>query len=44
MDVYEYNSYKNWVYYNKPADPLFEGRPTIYIPTKALHLRNSDFW
>jgi hypothetical protein len=25
-------SYKQWFYYDQTGDPLFGGRPTIYIP------------
>jgi hypothetical protein len=28
--------YKHWFYYHEPVDPLFEGRPTVYIPAYAL--------
>ena len=26
------HSYTKWFFYDRPRDPLFEGRPTIYIP------------
>jgi hypothetical protein len=43
VDVYGHNAYKTWFYYNAPADPLFEGRPTIYIPPNVLQLRQGGF-
>ncbi len=38
IDEGDYVLYKHWFYYNTPADPLFDGRPTLYVPVGALQL------
>lgn len=30
--------YRHWFYYHCPEDPLFDGRPTVYIPVQAVRL------
>jgi hypothetical protein len=40
IDEGDYVLYKHWFYYNTPADPLFDGRPTLYVPVGALQLEN----
>ncbi len=34
----DYQVYKQWFFYNTPADPMFGGQPTIYLPTGARQM------
>jgi hypothetical protein len=44
LDSHGVTTFKTWFYYHQPADPLFERRPTVYIPPGALQLGTHGRW